>query len=337
MAYIGTGKDSENDKTLTIQANEAVEINSGKIYYTSQDHTGTFRVGKQFFVDFETGQTSFDAGDLTFTGVSSITVGDETAFTYIDGNRVDIGNIRISGNTITTIDGQLNLTPVTEILNLDNNPGLVLPNNTDLNRPEQTADLRYNTGTNLFEGYANTGNIAFGGVFSDDRETFIRPNQTTGAITFGFGGVQVGQVNDYGLELHGLSDEDILINDNLITTTLSNSDLELRRDSGVVRIDNIQIYKNTITNLTSDDTNLSFVGTDDGYIKFDATTGIVIPFGTTAERTPSPEIGDTRWNTDLEILETWNGTSWQRAAGEGEEVTDAVLKELVDIYTLVLG
>jgi hypothetical protein len=337
MAYIGTGKDSENDKTLVNQTNEAVELNSGKIYYTSQDHTGTFRVGKNFYVDFETGQTSFDAGDLTFSGVSSIRVGDDTNFTYIDGERVDTGNIRISGNTISTIDGQLNLTPVTEVLNLDNNPGLVLPNDTDLNRPEQTADLRYNTETNLFEGYADTGNIAFGGVFSDDRQTFIRPNQTTGAITFGFDGVQVGQVNDYGLELHGLSDEDILINDNLITTTLSNSDLELRRDSGVVRIDDIQLYKNTITNLTSDDTNLSFVGTDDGYVKFDATTGIVIPFGTIAERTPTPDVGDTRWNTDLEILETWNGTSWQRAAGEGEEVTDIVLKELVDIYTLVLG
>ena len=69
---------------------------------------------------------------------------------YIDGSRVDIGNIRISGNTITTIDGQLNLNPTTEVLNLDTNPGLVLPNDTDLNRPEQTADLRYNTETNLF-------------------------------------------------------------------------------------------------------------------------------------------------------------------------------------------
>jgi len=229
FAYIGTGKDKENDKTLVLQANEAVEINAGKIHYTSQDHTGTFRVGENFFVDFETGQTSFDAGDLTFSGVSSILVGDNTDFTYIDGSRVDTGNIRINGNTVTTINGQLNLSPVTEVLNLDTNPGLVLPNNTDLNRPEQTADLRYNTETNLFEGYADTGNVAFGGVFSDDRETFIRTNNTTGAITFGFNGVQVGQINDYGLELHGLSDEDILINDNRITTTLSNSNLELRR------------------------------------------------------------------------------------------------------------
>jgi len=29
--------------------------------------------------------------------------------------------------------------------------------------------------------------------------------------------------------------------------------------------------------------------------------------------------------------------AWQRAAGEGEEVTEDILKELVDIFTLVLG
>ena len=341
FAYIGTGKDKSNDKTITIQANETVEINSGKIYYTSQDHTGTFRAGDQFFVDFETGQTSFDASDLTFTGVSSITVGDETDFTYIDGSRVDIGNIRISGNTISTIDGQLNLNPVTEVLNLSSNPSLILPKNTDLNRPEQTSDLRYNTETNLFEGYANTGNIAFGGVFSDDRQSFIRPNQVTGAITFGFNGVQVGQVNDYGLELHGLSTEDILINDNLITTTLSNSDLELRRQAvGVVKIDDLDFEDNILLNTSNNNFTLS--GTDDGYIKFDFNTGLVIPFGTSAERTLTPSSGDTRWNTELEILETYNvdkegGPGWQRSAGEGEEVTDEVLKELVDIYTLVLG
>jgi hypothetical protein len=337
FGYIGAGKDKENDKTLAIQANEVIELNDGQIHYSTTDHTGNFRVGDNFYVDFETGTTSFDAEDLTFTGVSSITVGDETDFVYIDGSRVDIGNIRISGNTVTTIDEYLELKPVTEVLNLSSNPGLVLPNDNDNNRPEETADLRYNTDTNLFEGYADTGNVAFGGVFSDDRQTYIRPNQITGAITFGFNGLQVGQVNDYGLELHGLSNHDILIDNNLITTTLSNSDLELRRNSGVVRIDDIQLYQNTITNLTSDDTNLTFSGTDAGYIKFDATTGVVIPYGDTSERPPTPEVGDTRWNTDETFLETWNGTSWQRSAGEGEEVTDAVLKELVDIYTLVLG
>jgi hypothetical protein len=336
FSYIGTGKDTSNDKTLAIQSNEVTELNNGKIHYSSTDQTGTFRVGNNFFVDFETGETSFDAENLTFTGVSSITVGDLTDATYIDGARIEVGNIRFNGNTVTTINGDLILSPVTEILNLSSNPGLVLPNNTTLNRPEQTADLRYNSETNLFEGYAVTGNVAFGGVFSDDRQSFIRPNQITGAITFGFNGVQVGQVNDYGLELHGLSSGDVLFNNNLITTTLSNSDLELRRDgTGNLKVFDFDFKDNTILNTSNN--NISLSGTDAGYIKFNYDTGIVIPYGTTAERPLTPQVGDTRWNTDNTYLETWNGVSWQRAAGEGEEVTDVVLKELVDIYTLVLG
>jgi hypothetical protein len=337
MAYIGTGKNKENDKTLTNQSSEAIQLNSGKIYYTSQDHTGTFRVGDSFFVDFETGQTSFDADNLSFTGVSSIRVGNDAEFTFIDGGRIDTGNIRITGNTITTINSQLNISPVTEVLNLSANPALVLPNDTDLNRPEESADIRYNTETNLFEGYADTGNVAFGGVFSDDRQTFIRPNQTTGALTFGFLGTQVGQFNDYGVEFHGLSTEDILINDNLITTTLTNSNLDLVRatNTNSVLIDDFDFINSNIKNASNN--SLSIAGTDAGYVKFDSTTGVVIPFGTTAERTPTPEIGDTRWNTTTALLETWNGVSWQRAAGEGEDVTDIILKELVDIYTLVLG
>ena len=33
MAYIGTGSNKDNDKTLRIEANETVELNSGKIYF----------------------------------------------------------------------------------------------------------------------------------------------------------------------------------------------------------------------------------------------------------------------------------------------------------------
>ena len=64
---------------------------------------------------------------------------------------------------------------------------------------------------------------------------------------------------------------------------------------------------------------------------------MVVPLGTSAERPGSPEVGHTRYNKQLEYLETWNGEEWQRSAGEGAEVTDVVLKELVDIYTIVLG
>ena len=70
MAYIGTGGNKENDKTLRIEANETVELNSGKIYFPTQTAQGKFKVGDNFFADFETGTTSIDANTVAFDALS---------------------------------------------------------------------------------------------------------------------------------------------------------------------------------------------------------------------------------------------------------------------------
>jgi len=43
-----------------------------------------------------------------------------------------------------------------------------------------------------------------------------------------------------------------------------------------------------------------------------ALTGIGLPSGTTAQRPVSPTTGETRYNTDLQSLEFWNGSEWRR-------------------------
>jgi len=335
FAYIGLGKDVTNDSTLVTQDNEVVELNFGKIYYNSTDALGTYRVGDNFFVDFETGTTSIDANSVAFDGVSSILVNDAGVITYIDGEKIETGNIRITENTITNVITDLELTPYTGVLHIESNPGFVVSKGQDADRTDVEGSIRYNTETNLFEGYS-TGNLAFGGIYSDDRQESISADKNNNELLFRAAGTLVGSVNSASLVLHGLSSEDILFDNNLITTTLSNSDLELYRSgNAVVRIDDVDINDKTISN-TSDNT-LTLQTTGDGYVKFDSTTGLVIPFGSTAARPVTPEIGDTRWNTDDQILETYNGTEYQRSAGTGEEVTDEILKDLVDIYTLVLG
>ena len=82
---------------------------------------------------------------------------------------------------------------------------------------------------------------------------------------------------------------------------------------------------------------LTLATTNNGYVKFSGTTGLVIPAGTTAQQSSTPAEGETRYNTTEGYMETWNTEKWQRSAGEGAEVTDIILKELVDIYTIVLG
>ena len=335
FAYIGTGKDKSNDKSLSIENNEIVKINNGVIHFTSTDETGKFRVGNNFFADFETGTTSIDASAIDFSGISQIITRSGDSETFINGSRIDTGNIRISGNTITTIDNELVLTPVTGIFNTDNNPGLILSNSDDTTRTNIQGSIRYNTSTNLFEGYS-TGNLSFGGTYSDDRATSLRAHQTNNTIILTANNVVAGTLDATKLSLVGLSDGDVLFDNNRITTTESNSNLELRRNgTGIIEAFDIDLRDKNIINTSNNTLVLGAVG--EGYVKFDSTTGLVIPWGNTISRPPSPELGDTRWNTSDDQLETWNGTEWQRSAGTGEDVDANTINELLDLYTIVLG
>ena len=131
-----------------------------------------------------------------------------------------------------------------------------------------------------------------------------------------------------------------MFDNNLITTTQLNSNLELVRTTAtnVVDIFDIEIKENNFSN--SSNNLLTVKSTNRGYVKFSGTTGLVIPFGDLSQRNLTPLTGEIRYNreeTGTEFLETYNGTEWQRAAGAGSEVTADILKELVDIYALVLG
>lgn len=336
FAYIGAGKDSSNDNTLTIQSQETVELNSGTIVFTSTDAQGTFRVGDIFNVNFETGETSIDATAVDFDGIGSINVTNGLEISYIDGSRVDTGNIRFSGNTVTSLSGDLNLSPVTELFNTDNNPALIISRGTDLQRNNLEGDIRYNTDSNLYEGYS-TGNLSFGGIYSSNRTDSVAAHNTNNTIIFTVADVQVGFVDNSNTSLHGLSTGDILFDNNAINTTLSNSDLELKRTTAtnVVDVFDLNIKENNFSN--SSNNLLTLVTTNRGYVKFNSTTGLVVPFGSTSQRTVAPQTGESRYNTEEGYLETYNGELWQRSAGEGEEVTEEILKELTDLYTIVLG
>ena len=47
-----------------------------------------------------------------------------------------------------------------------------------------------------------------------------------------------------------------------------------------------------------------------GNLKFEGNVGIVVPKGSTAQRNSTPESGEIRYNTDLAIMEIYNGSAW---------------------------
>jgi hypothetical protein len=122
---------------------------------------------------------------------------------------------------------------------------------------------------------------------------------------------------------------------NKISAIQSNEDIELLPDTGIAYIEQTKWQDNDITNLLN--TPLTFASTGIGYYNFNQTNAVLIPAGPTADQRPTPEVGETRWNTDLGLLECYNGTIWAVATGGGEEVTTPIMEDLSNVWALILG
>ena len=334
FSYVGSGLDSSNDETLTLQDQEKVELNNGRIYYTSIDAGGMFRVGDTFYVNFENGTTSLDTNGINFTGINAIFINTNGNITYIDGEKINIGNIRFSGNTLATTTGDLIWNPITGFLNVANNPGFIVPLGTTAQRKLEESDFRYNTETNLFEGFGSA-NVTFGGIYSDNSNTRVTA-LTNNNIVFTANSIEAARVSPGKIVVNDLTNADVYFTSNTISTTVGNNNLVLLpNNNGVVTLYDIILDSNVIENTAA--TNLQIVHTGSGYLKFDTTLGIVVPSGNNSNKPSAPEVGDTRWNSEEDYLETYTSTGWQRSAGAGSTVTEEIMYDLLDLYTLVLG
>jgi hypothetical protein len=122
---------------------------------------------------------------------------------------------------------------------------------------------------------------------------------------------------------------------NKISAAQSNDDVILLPDTGITRIESTRWQDNTITNLLN--TPLTFTSTGTGYTRFMGNNGFVIPAGTSGQRPPSPELGDTRWNITEQYLECYDGSVYIIATGGGDLVTQQFMEDLGFIYSAILG
>ena len=212
MAYIGTGRNKENDKTLRIEANETVELNSGKIYFQTTDAQGKFKVGDNFFADFDTGNTSIDANTVAFDSLSEIRINTGSDTTFIDGTRIDTGNILLSGNRISSSTGNLVLDAITKHdmrSDVSMNGKLDITGNFSIGQ----------TLTRIGDEVTDTVN------FNVDLDQDLKPGsggiRSLGSTSKRWQNVFVSEANI----------DDIRIFDNVITTTASNTDLEFVANS----------------------------------------------------------------------------------------------------------
>jgi hypothetical protein len=235
MAYVGAGKDVTNDRSLAVQSQETVELNSGRVYYQSQDHDGNFRVGDTFSVDFSTGFINLSSlVPVAFTG-SSLTVGVPGAQTFIDGERIILPNFTVSGNTIKSDINQVDIASASGTIN-------------------------FLTNTNISVNLDITGNLTVGGSlinFGDQiTDTIDFEMEFTSDIipatdnVYNLGSVLKNWDNVYTRQFEV---GDITITDNVIAANQSNLDLVIQANgTGHVVVDNLQfktVVDSTVGNI----------------------------------------------------------------------------------------
>ena len=87
---IGTGSFTETNypglpSQPAIQANETADLNGGRVFYTSTDQDGNFRVGELFTIEQSTGVATLNADAFNIAGLSELS----------------LGNITLGGNSAT--------------------------------------------------------------------------------------------------------------------------------------------------------------------------------------------------------------------------------------------
>ena len=292
LAYIGTGKDVTNDNTAVIQANEVVANSDANIYFSTVDHKGDFRVGDLFRINQETGEVTFTNAEFLFNNNQGITFTDGTNTTIIDGTKVESGNIRISGNTISSTSGDININSSTSTINLQDNVNIT--GNLDV-----TGNVT--VGGNITLGDEDTDSININARIDSDIVPDIDNTYKLGTSLLNWSEANIGKVFV----------DDIIIDNDTITTTASNGDINITTNGvGQVIIDDIQLSGNTVANPGGD----IVLDPSSQTVTISGTGALTLPKGSTAQRPGTPTAGMIRYNTDTSVFEAYTD-KWNTLGG----------------------
>jgi len=257
FAYVGAGSLTTNDPNDRIDANEVVELNGAKIYRTSVDNEGNFRVGDNFYVNQKTGEVLFDNQAVSVTSVEGVVFTDGVNTTTLTPTDITTGNIRISGNTISSLSGDINVSSASGAINLQNTT--YVTGDLDI-----TGDLTI--GGNIQIGDQTTDTISFvGGINSD-----LIPATNT---TYDLGTSSLRWNNAY---LSRIEVDGVVIDSNTISTTVGNDDLSLvANGTGRVYIPSNDVQINQNLTVTQNFT----VSTGTSYLKNIGVTGTITQTG----------------------------------------------------------
>jgi len=257
FGYIGSGKKFDNNDNDVVQINEVTEANEGKVFINSTDQYGDYRIGDLFFVNQDTGAVTFSGGQFDVTNLSGITFTDGSNSTTVQPSFIETGNLRFTGNTISSTFEEINIAPDDSILNI-------------------AAD------TNITGSLDVTGNISLGGnIFIGDQDTdnvTVIADFTSNIIPNEPDTYDLGASNKRWNRLFArlLQVQDVIISDNLNVTG--------EIFGGAVNTDDIRVAGNRIST-TQSNANLEIDVNGTGTIELQANTNVTGDFDVSSQAT----------------------------------------------------
>lgn len=283
-----------------------------------------------------------------------------------------LGNIGLSGNTITSTSPTINFIPsggeavvyhsriLLDDIELQGNTISTYVSNANL-------ELRPN-GSGILEVFSNTtirgnlnvtgninatgdvtigGNIVIGDQISDTitinaaiKSDLIPESDNTyslGSQIYQWKNVYVQNLVTDNLSVSTLDLGNLIFQNNEITTT-PNTDLVLYGNgTGGVKLGNFKFRDNTITNVANNAIS-QLISTGDGYFKIAGTNGVVLPRGNNAQRPTSyAVVGMTRYNTENRALEIWDGFAWSSPTGTTGAISQTQANDIGVVFAIMLG
>jgi len=333
--------DDDNDPNPTSGSGSKIGINTENPVYdfdiNSNISTTNFIIGTQGYID----NVTLNSSDTFSTVTGPLNITPAQSNPLITAGKLISDNLQFNDNTISSFSNS-------DIVFDNNGTGrLILSSNTTINGDLTT------TGNILLDGNLSAAeNIIVGDTPLDTVTVgtdFTQTLEPAADITYDIGSPNKRWANLWSddwqtadtLIITGMIISDqIRIDGNAggeIFALQSNDGVLLNPDTGVTFIENTKWETNNITNLLN--TPLTFTSTGIGYLRFMGDNGFVIPAGDNASRPSTPEVADTRWNTEQERLECFDAVTgtYITSIGPGDVITQETMEELGNIYSLILG
>ena len=289
-----------------------------------------------------TGEAQIDDININTNVIQTTNTNQDLELRASGTGSIVVDDLSFKANIISA-PGDIVLDPGSETVEINSTGSLTIPKGTTAQRPGTGVNgmIRYNTDTDVFEGYDGQW-ITLNGVRDVDQDTYITAEATPGAdddtIRFYAGGTQIADANATRFNVNKILVDDIEIEGNTVRTITTNADLNLLANgTGKVVVENFGFNQNSITNTVAGAiTTLAQTGT--GYFKIEGTGGFVIPTGTLSNRHPTPETGMMRFNTQDDRVEIYDQAGqWVSVAGSSGAVSAQDAEEIAIKMAVVIG